>query len=181
MEFKKIGGVKVPASCVIELGSVIGNYTKIWHFSHIMPSAVIGNNCIIGDYCFIAGVVGDGCKIQNNVSIFKGVILEDDVFVGPSAVFTNVLLPRAFIEQKQVFEPTHVHKGVAIGAGAVIVCGITIGHYAFIGAGAVVTRNILPYAMVYGNPAKMQGWICKKGHKMRERHRECPNCGVKND
>ena len=180
MEFQKVYGLKMPASCVVEPGSVIGNKTKIWHFTHIMPSAVIGENCIIGDNCFIAGVVGDNCKIQNNVSVFKGVHLADNVFVGPSVVFSNVLLPRAHIEQKN-YHNTFVKEGVTIGAGAVIVCGNNIGKYALIGAGAVVTRDVLPYAMVYGNPAKMQGWICKNGCKMSQRHLECPKCGVKND
>lgn len=160
--------------------ALIGTGTKVWHFCNITESAIIGKNCIIGQNCFIAGTIGDNCKIQNNVSIFKGVTLESDVFFGPGSMTTNVLYPRAFIEQK-AYTTTHVERGVTIGAGATIVCGTKIGKYAFIAAGAVVTRDILSYAMVYGNPATMQCWICKNGCKMRERHAECPKCGVNND
>jgi len=145
-----------------------------------MPTAVIGKNCIIGDHCFIAGVVGDNCKIQNGVSIFKGVHLADNVFVGPNAVFSNVLSPRAHIEQKN-YHNTFVREGVSIGSGAVIVCGNTIGRYALIGAGSVISKNVMPYSITIGNPAKHWGWVCKNGCNMRNRDPVCPTCGVAND
>ncbi len=174
-------GVQIHASVWIDADcQPIGKGTKIWHFTHVVKEASIGKHCMIGQNCFIAGVVGNRCKIQNGVSVFSGVFLADNVFVGPNAVFTNVLMPRAFVEQK-AYTTTYVERGVTIGAGATIICGNKIGKYAFIGAGAVVTRDILSYAMVYGNPAKMEGWICKNGCKMRERHAKCPRCGVKND
>jgi len=180
MEFKKIQGIQVPVSAIIENGCKVGNGTKIWHFSHIMPTAVIGENCIIGDHCFIAGVVGDNCKIQNGVSIFQGVHLADNVFVGPNAVFSNVLSPRVHIEQKN-YHNTFVREGVSIGAGAVIVCGNTIFRYAFIGAGSLVSKDVMPYSKTFGNPAKHWGWVCKNGCNMRSRDSACPTCGVTND
>lgn len=145
----------VHESSYVDQGAIIGEYTKIWHFSHVMSKARIGKNCVIGQNVFIADhvVIGDNCKIQNNVSLFKGVILEDDVFVGPSAVFTNVLNPRAFVERKDQYTPTVVGQGATIGANATIICGVRIGSYALVGAGSVVTKNVQPKILVVGNPA----------------------------
>jgi len=150
-------------TAIIDDETEIGYDIKIWHNTHIMEGAKIGDNCVIGQNCFIAGTVGNGCKIQNNVSIFKGVVLEDDVFMGPSSITTNVLTPRAFISRKDEFLPTLIKKGASIGAGAIIICGITIGEYALIGAGSVVTKNVPDYALVYGNPARIQGRVYKDG------------------
>ncbi|HBE44886.1 MAG TPA: N-acetyltransferase [Deltaproteobacteria bacterium] len=143
----------------------IGEGTKIWHFSHILSGAKIGKNCIIGqNVCVERDVtIGNRCKIQNNVSVYKGVTLEDEVFCGPSCVFTNVYNPRAFIERKHEFRPTLVKRGATIGANATIVCGITIGRYALIAAGAVVKKDVPDYAIVAGIPAKQVGWTCKCG------------------
>ena len=143
----------------------IGEGTKIWHFSHILSNTKIGKNCIIGQNCMIGPDVriGDRCKIQNNVSVYKGVELEDDVFCGPSCVFTNILTPRAFIERKHEFKKTLVKTGATIGANATIVCGNTIGKYAMIGAGAVVVSDVEDYALYIGVPAKRVGWVCKCG------------------
>jgi UDP-2-acetamido-3-amino-2,3-dideoxy-glucuronate N-acetyltransferase len=155
-------------TAVIDTGASIGAGTKIWHFCHVMPAAVIGSNCNIGQNVFIDNhaQVGNGVKIQNNVSVYNGVVLEDDVFVGPSAVFTNVINPRSFIERKREFKPTLVQKGASIGANATIICGITIGSYALIGAGAVVTKDVPPYALVTGNPARLSGWVSEAGCKL---------------
>ena len=147
---------------------MIGSGTKIWHFCHIMSTAQIGKNCNIGQNVFLAAetVVGDGVKIQNNVSIYTGVILEDDVFLGPSMVFTNVDKPRSQIDRKGEYQTTRVKRGVTIGANATIVCGVSLGEYAFVGAGAVVTSDVPAYALIYGNPAKIQGWMCQCGNKL---------------
>jgi UDP-2-acetamido-3-amino-2,3-dideoxy-glucuronate N-acetyltransferase len=155
-------------TAVIDDGCVIGDETKIWHFSHIMSKANIGSNCVIGQNVMIADnvLVGNNVKIQNNVSIYDGVICEDDVFVGPSVVFTNVINPRSSISRKDEFKKTIVRRGASIGANATIVCGNEIGQYAFIGAGAVVVKNVLPYAIVVGNPASPKGWISEKGSKL---------------
>ena len=155
-------------TAVIDTGSVIGKGTKIWHFSHIMPGSEIGENCNIGQNVVISpGVrLGRNVKVQNNVSIYTGVICEDDVFLGPSMVFTNIINPRSAIIRKDQYSSTIVEKGVSIGANATIVCGIKIGRYAFIGAGAVVTKAVLPYALVTGNPAKQTGWMSEYGHKL---------------
>ncbi len=158
---------KHPTS-IIEKNVSIGNKSKIWHFTHIMKNVCIGNNCIIGKNVFIGENVkiGNNCKIQNNVSIFDGVVLKDDIFCGPSCVFTNVKNPRAFIEQKNKFLNTIIQSGVTIGANSTIVCGNTVSEYAFIGAGSVVTKNIQKFALVYGNPAKKVGWVSKNGCKL---------------
>lgn len=155
----------VHESAYIDEDVEIGSGTKIWHFSHILKGSRIGKNCVIGQNVMIGPDVriGNGCKIQNNVSIYKGVTLEDEVFCGPSAVFTNVYNPRAFIERKSEFLPTVVKRGATIGANATIVCGVTIGEYAMVGAGAVVKKDVAPHAIVVGVPAKQKGWACKCG------------------
>ena len=143
----------------------IGEGTKIWYFCHILKNVKIGKNCILGQNVMVGPNVkiGNNVKIQNNVSVYEGVELEDDVFCGPSMVFTNVINPRAFIERKHEFRKTLVKRGATIGANATVICGVTIGEYALIGAGAVVTRDVLPYALVVGVPARQIGWVCKCG------------------
>lgn len=161
--------VFVHPTAVVDAGAQIGAGTKVWHFTHLMPRSVIGANCILGQNVFIDNdvVIGDGVKIQNNVSVYNGVLLENGVFIGPSVVFTNVTNPRSFIERKQEFKKTVVRTGASIGANATIVCGIEVGQYALIGAGAVITRSVAPFAVVYGNPARQQGWISKNGYKLK--------------
>ncbi|TXH58271.1 MAG: N-acetyltransferase [Bacteroidia bacterium] len=146
----------------------IGQGTAIWHFSHVLKGAKIGENCILGQNTMIDRnvCIGNGVKIQNNVSVYTGVTIEDDVFIGPSVVFTNVINPRAFIERKQEFKTTIVQKGATIGANATIVCGVTIGQYAMIGAGTVVTKDVPDFALFVGNPGKQMGWISKQGHRL---------------
>ncbi len=153
---------------VIDNGCKIGKGTKIWHFSHIMTGSEIGENCNIGQNVVVSpGVrLGRNVKVQNNVSIYTGVICDDDVFLGPSMVFTNVINPRSAITRKDQYGSTIVEKGASIGANATIVCGIRIGKYAFIGAGAVVTRDVKPYSLVIGNPARHKGWMSEYGHKL---------------
>lgn len=155
-------------TAVIDEGSFIGSETKIWHFSHIMPNSQIGNNCTIGQNVMIAPkvILGNNVKVQNNVSIYTGVTCEDDVFIGPSVVFTNVKNPRSSIDRKKEFRKTIIKKGVTIGANATIICGVEIGDYAMIGAGAVVTKDILPFALVIGNPSKQIGWVSIYGHTL---------------
>lgn len=155
-------------SSIIDEGCVIGEGTKIWHFSHIMTGAMIGQNCNIGQNVVISpGVVlGNNVKVQNNVSLYTGVICEDDVFLGPSCVFTNVINPRSHVNRKDEYAGTSVKRGASIGANATIVCGNDIGEYAFIGAGAVVTKNVEPYALVVGNPAIQIGWISEYGLRL---------------
>ena len=155
-------------SAVIDQGSTIGRGTKIWHFSHIMPTAIIGEDCNIGQNVVVSpGVVlGNNVKVQNNVSIYTGVTCEDDVFLGPSMVFTNVINPRSAIIRREEFMKTNVGKGASIGANATIVCGNNIGSYSLIGAGSVVTKEILPFALVVGNPAKQIGWVSEYGHRL---------------
>ena len=169
---------------IVEEPYQIGDGTKIWHFCHIMPHATIGKNCVIGQNVFIGrGVrIGNNVKIENNVSVFEGVTLEDDVFCGPSCVFTNVVNPRSRVSRRHEFKPTLVKKGATIGANATIICGHTIGRYAFIGAGAIVTKDILDYAMVYGNPARLEGWVCECGAKLdfdQKGTAKCSKCGKK--
>lgn len=175
-------GFFVHETSIVEQPCEIGNGTKIWHFSHIMPEATIGKDCIIGQDVFIGkGVrIGNNVKIENNVSVFEGVTLEDGVFCGPSCVFTNVLNPRSYIPRKHEFKPTLVKRGTTIGANATIICGNTIGEHAFIGAGSVVTKDVPAHALVYGNPAELQGWVCECGIKLSfsENNRaKCPECG----
>jgi UDP-2-acetamido-3-amino-2,3-dideoxy-glucuronate N-acetyltransferase len=157
----------VHESSYVDEGAQIGEGTKIWHFCHIMSGAKIGKKCSIGQNVNVGSraIIGNGVKIQNNVSVYDDVIIEDNVFCGPSCVFTNVLNPRAFIERKNEYKKTLVKKGATIGANATIVCGITIGEYAFIGAGSVVTRDVPAYALVYGNPARVMGKVDENGEK----------------
>ena len=152
----------------VDPGCTIGKGTKIWHFSHIMPNCILGENCNIGQNVVISPdvVLGKNVKVQNNVSIYTGVICEDDVFLGPSMVFTNVLNPRSAINRRGEYLKTVVKKGVSIGANATIVCGHDIGEYAFIGAGAVVTKTVAPYALMVGNPARQLGWMSEFGHRL---------------
>jgi UDP-2-acetamido-3-amino-2,3-dideoxy-glucuronate N-acetyltransferase len=158
----------VHETAVIDEGCQIGNGSKIWHFSHIMPNSKLGENCNIGQNVVVSPnvVLGNNVKVQNNVSIYTGVTCEDDVFLGPSMVFTNVINPRSAIIRKEEYLQTLVRKGVSIGANATIVCGNEIGEFALIGAGAVVTKKIKPYALVVGNPAKQVGWVGEYGHRL---------------
>ena len=162
-------------------GAQIGSGTKIWHFSHIMPNAQIGQNCSIGQNVCIGSkaVLGNNVKVQNNVSIYDEVILEDDVFCGPSMVFTNVFNPRSHVVRKNEYRTTLVKKGATIGANATIVCGVTIGEYSFIGAGSVVTKDVPPNALVYGNPAVFHGWMSRHGCKLTFENNSatCPESG----
>jgi UDP-2-acetamido-3-amino-2,3-dideoxy-glucuronate N-acetyltransferase len=155
-------------TAIIDEGCTIGEGVKIWHFSHIMPNCIIGDKCNIGQNVVISPdvVLGKNVKIQNNVSIYTGVICEDDVFLGPSMVFTNVINPRSAVNRKSEYAKTIVKKGASIGANATIVCGHDIGEYAFIGAGAVVTKNVPDYALLVGNPAKQLGWVSEYGHRL---------------
>jgi UDP-2-acetamido-3-amino-2,3-dideoxy-glucuronate N-acetyltransferase len=155
-------------TAVIDEGCTIGEGVKIWHFSHIMPNCIIGENCNIGQNVVISPEVllGKNVKIQNNVSIYTGVVCEDDVFLGPSMVFTNVINPRSAVNRKSEYAKTVVKKGASIGANATIVCGHDIGAFAFIGAGAVVTKNVPDYALLVGNPAKQIGWVSEYGHRL---------------
>ena len=156
-------------SAVIDEGCIIGKGTKVWHFSHIMSNCTIGENCNIGQNVVIspAVIIGNNVKIQNNVSIYTGVTCEDDVFLGPSMVFTNVNNPRSAINRRDQYSKTVVKKGASIGANATIICGHDIGRFAFIGAGAVVTKNVPDYALVVGNPAKQMGWMSEYGHRLK--------------
>ena len=172
----------VHESSYVDEGCSIGAGTKIWHFSHIMKGCTIGEHCNIGQNVVVSpGVkLGKGCKVQNNVSIYTGVECEDGVFLGPSCVFTNVINPRAFIERKSEYRRTVVKEGASIGANATIVCGHDIGRYAFVGAGSVVTKNVPDYAMVYGTPARIRGWVCRCGEQLQKNgitFLRCPACG----
>ena len=170
-------------SAVIDANCEIGNGTKIWHFSHIMPNCRIGANCNIGQNVVISPevVLGTNVKVQNNVSIYTGVICEDDVFLGPSMVFTNVVNPRSAVNRKNQYLKTVVKKGASIGANATIVCGNTIGEYALIGAGAVVVKEILPYALVVGNPSKQIGWVSEFGHRLTFNEEGVARCSESNE
>lgn len=169
-------------SAVVDPGAEIGADSKIWHFCHVSAGAVLGERVSLGQNCYVAPTarIGDGCKIQNNVSIYDGVTLERDVFVGPSAVFTNVRTPRAHVSRRDEYEETHVGRGASIGANATVVSGVHIGAYAMIGAGAVVTRDVGSFELVTGSPARAVGWVCQCGQRLRDvaRHAECERCGA---
>lgn len=169
-------------SAVIDQGCLIGDDTRIWHFTHIMPGCVIGKNCNLGQNVVVSPevILGNNVKVQNNVSIYTGVICEDDVFLGPGMVFTNVINPRSAIARKNEYRQTLVKQGATIGANATIVCGHTIGRYAFIGAGAVVTKDVPDYALLMGNPARQKGWMSEYGHKLNfdiHGNATCPESG----
>jgi UDP-2-acetamido-3-amino-2,3-dideoxy-glucuronate N-acetyltransferase len=173
----------VHPSSFIDPGAVIGAGTKIWHFSHVMPGAVIGERCNLGQNVVVmpGTRIGNNVKIQNNVSIYEGVTLEDDVFCGPSCVFTNVLNPRSHVSRKHEYRPTLVRRGSSIGANATIVCGVTLGEYAFVGAGAVVTADVPAFALMLGVPARRAGWMCQCGERLAfaDGAAGCPVCGAR--
>lgn len=173
----------VHESSYVDDGAQIGAGTKIWHFCHVMPGAIIGRDCTIGQNVVVMNKVqvGDRVKIQNNVSLYEGVTLEDDVFCGPSMVFTNVINPRSYVARKSEYRPTLVKRGASIGANATIICGATLGEYCFVGAGAVVTKDVPAYGLVTGIPAKRSGWVCACGVVLRGVGSlyTCPECGAK--
>lgn len=173
---------KAHETAVIDSGCMIGDGTRIWHFSHIMPGCSIGRNCNIGQNVVISPLVvlGNNVKVQNNVSVYTGVTCGDDVFLGPSCVFTNVVNPRSAVSRKDQYLKTHVGKGASIGANATIVCGHTIGEYAMIGAGAVVTKDIPPYALVVGNPSRQIGWVSEYGHRLSFNEKGIATCPESN-
>lgn len=166
-------------TAVIDEGCRIGSGTKIWHFSHIMQNCIIGESCNIGQNVVVSPdvILGRNVKVQNNVSIYTGVICEDDVFLGPSMVFTNIKNPRSAVIRKDQYAKTLIRKGASIGANATVICGIEMGEYAMIGAGAVVTKNVKPYALIVGNPARQIGWVSEYGHRLefdKEGFASCP-------
>jgi UDP-2-acetamido-3-amino-2,3-dideoxy-glucuronate N-acetyltransferase len=165
-------------TAIIDDNCVIGEGTKIWHFSHIMPGAVIGSNCNLGQNVVVSPkvILGNNVRVQNNVSIYEGVICEDDVFLGPSMVLTNVINPRSAVSRKNEYKITLIKKGATIGANATIVCGNTIGNYAFIGAGTVVTKNVPDYALIIGNPGRQTGWMSACGHKLKFNEKNIAVC-----
>ncbi|MBX6329657.1 MAG: N-acetyltransferase [Pseudolabrys sp.] len=167
-EDPRFPGVAIHASAYVDDPVSIGQGTRIWHFSHVLGDVVIGRHCVIGQNVMIGpGVrVGDNCKIQNNVSVYQGVTLEDEVFCGPSCVFTNVLNPRAHVSRKAEFRPTRVGRGATIGANATILCGVVLGKYCFVGAGTVVTRDVADFALVVGVPARAIGWVSRAGERL---------------
>lgn len=173
-------GATVHPTAVIDDDVELGDGTRVWHFVHVSAGARIGAQCSLGQNVFIGREVrvGSGCRIQNNVSLYEGVELEDDVFVGPSCVFTNVKNPRAFVSRKHAYLPTKVARGASLGANATIVCGVTLGPYCFVGAGAVVTRDVAPYALVVGSPARLLGYVCRCGERLAgEGSIACSACG----
>ncbi|MFN0173370.1 MAG: acyltransferase [Saprospiraceae bacterium] len=169
-------------TAIIDPGAQIGANTRIWHFCHVSAQSVIGENCVLGQNVFVANgvVLGNGVKVQNNVSLYTGVTCEDEVFLGPSMVFTNVINPRSFVERKHEFRPTLVKQGASIGANATVLCGITLGRFCMIGAGAVVTKDVSDFALVAGVPAKQIGWVSRLGHRLeldKEGNATCPETG----
>ncbi len=178
-------GIKVHPSACVDDGAIIGKGTKIWHFCHVSSGAVIGGNCSFGQNCFVADdvVMGSGIKVQNNVSIYGGTKVEDDVFLGPSCVLTNVSNPRSQVNRHSIYEETTIRKGATIGANATIVCGVTLGRYSFVAAGSVVTKSVPDYALVRGVPARQVGWMSRHGHVLQitegESSVECPESGFR--
>jgi UDP-2-acetamido-3-amino-2,3-dideoxy-glucuronate N-acetyltransferase len=172
--------VFIHETAIVDPGAEIGQGTKVWHFCHIMASAQIGNDCVFGQNVFVGNkvILGNNVKVQNNVSVYEGVVCEDDVFLGPSMVFTNVINPRSAVNRKEEFKTTLVKKGSTIGANATIVCGITLGEYSFIGAGAVVTKDVKPFALMVGVPAKQIGWVSRSGAILGS-DLVCPETGEK--
>jgi UDP-2-acetamido-3-amino-2,3-dideoxy-glucuronate N-acetyltransferase len=172
----------VHESSYIDDGVAIGSGTKIWHFCHVMQGARLGRNCVLGQNVNVGPrvVIGDNVKIQNNVSVYQGVEIEDDVFCGPSVVFTNVVNPRSHVSRKHEFRRTLVRQGASLGANSTILCGVTIGRYALVGAGSVVTRDVPDYALVYGSPVRRMGWVCACGVKLPASNQghECEVCGA---
>jgi UDP-2-acetamido-3-amino-2,3-dideoxy-glucuronate N-acetyltransferase len=164
-----VTGATIHESAYVDDGAQVGEGTRIWHFVHVMPGAVIGRDCSLGQNVVVMNGtrIGNRVKIQNNVSVYEGVELEDDVFCGPSMVFTNVINPRSHVTRKHEYRHTLVKRGASIGANATIVCGVTLGEYCFIGAGAVVTKDVAPYAIVTGVPARRTGWVCRCGESLR--------------
>ena len=171
----------VHASAIVDDGAVLGEGTQVWHFVHVCSGAHLGARCVLGQNVFVGPgvVIGDGVKIQNNVSVYEGVELEDDVFCGPSMVFTNVMNPRSHVSRKHEYRRTLVRRGASIGANATVVCGATLGEYAFVGAGAVVTRDVPPHALVAGVPARRIGWMCQCGERLpASGEGRCAACGA---
>jgi len=177
----------VHPTATVDSGAQIGDGTRIWHYAHVMGRAHLGRGCTLGQNVFVADtvVIGDNVKIQNNVAVYEGVVLEDDVFCGPSMVFTNVVNPRSHVSRKAEFQPTLVRRGATLGANSTLVCGHTVGRYAFVGAGAVVTRDVPDYALVLGAPARVAGWMCACGVRLplavdaRKQSAACPACGAR--
>lgn len=175
----------VHESSYIDEGAVVGAGTKIWHFSHVMSGAIIGERCNFGQNCVVSPgvIVGSNVKVQNNVSIYEGTIIEDDVFLGPSCVLTNVTNPRSQVLRRSLYEKTLLKRGCSIGANATIVCGITIGRYAFVAAGAVVSKDVPDYALIVGVPGRQKGWMSRHGHLLKNRDAEgiytCPESGLR--
>ncbi|MBW6536698.1 MAG: N-acetyltransferase [Mariniphaga sp.] len=167
-------------TAVVDNGAQIGKGTRIWHFCHVMGTAQIGENCVLGQNVFVGNkaVLGNNVKVQNNVSVYEGVVCEDDVFLGPSMVFTNVVNPRSAVNRKEEFKKTLVKKGATVGANSTIVCGTTLGEYCFIGAGAVITKDVKPYALMVGVPARQKGWVSRSGAILGD-DLVCPETGEK--
>jgi UDP-2-acetamido-3-amino-2,3-dideoxy-glucuronate N-acetyltransferase len=165
---------------VVDDGAQIGNGTKVWHFCHVSGTARIGENCVLGQNVYLGNktILGNNVKVQNNVSVYEGVICEDNVFLGPSMVFTNVINPRSAVNRKEEFKNTVVKKGATIGANATIICGVTLGEYCFIGAGAVITKDVKPYALMVGIPARQKGWVSRSGAILND-DLVCPETGEK--
>ena len=160
-----MNNIFIHETAIVDDGAQIGNGTKIWHFCHVMGTAQIGENCVLGQNVFVGNkaVLGNNVKVQNNVSVYEGVVCEDDVFLGPSMVFTNVVNPRSAVNRRKEFKKTLVKKSATIGANATIVCGTTLGEYCFIGAGAVITKDVKPFALMVGIPARQKGWVSRSG------------------
>ena len=173
----------VHESAFVDEGAKIGAGTKVWHFCHVMPGAVVGERCVLGQNVVVMNgtKIGNNVKIQNNVSVYEGVELEDDVFCGPSMVFTNVINPRSHVSRKNEYQRTLVRRGATIGANATVICGVTLGQYCFVGAGAVVTKDVPPHALVTGVPARISGWVCACGEKLEDGLMElsCPADGMR--